>query len=563
MVRLGAKPGDRVLVQAEKSVQGALLYLASLRTGLVYVPLNIGYTAAELSYFIEDAEPKLVFASGHRDLATLDAPPADFATVARAPDDLATILYTSGTTGRSKGAMLSHDNLASNALVLKDYWRWREGDVLIHALPIYHVHGLFVALHGALLNGSTMLWHKSFDAGAVLTDMARATILMGVPTFYVRLAAHPGLTRRAVANMRVFISGSAPLLEATFAEFEAKTGHRILERYGMTEAGMICSNPYDGDRIPGTVGFPLPGVEARIRDEVLEVRGPNLFKGYWRNPDKTAEDMRPDGFFITGDMATMAADGRVAIVGRAKDLIIAGGLNIYPKEIELAIDALPGVGESAVIGVPHPDLGEGVVAVVTRTDPALDEATVLAGIADLARFKQPRRILFADSLPRNAMGKVQKAALREAHKDLFGGLALFGAAHPPGPAAIAQGAEITEAGAAPRLEPGDLVLGIGVDDCEPERVAVEPGLANSRRALPLAGGEALVALLHSRLDDPGAGRVADDQPELRTVGRADRRAAADRAGGEDGGGGAEQGSGGEQACGLHGRKDSRPGLPLS
>ena len=420
LVKLGAVPGDRILVQAEKSVEGALLYLASLRAGLIYVPLNTAYTAAELAWFIEDAEPKLVFAPGHRDLAELDAAPADFETVARGPDDLAAILYTSGTTGRSKGAMLSHDNLASNALVLKDYWRWQPGDVLIHALPIYHVHGLFVALHGALLNGSTMLWHRGFDADAVLADMKRATILMGVPTFYVRLAAHPGLTREAVANMRVFISGSAPLLEATFAGFEAKTGHRILERDGLTEAGMSCSNPYDGERIPGTVGFPLPGVEARIRDEVLETRGPNLFKGYWRNPEKTAEDMRPDGFFVTGDIATMAADGRVSIVGRAKDLIIAGGLNIYPKEIELALDAIPGVGESAVIGVPHPDLGEGVVAVVTRTDPALDEAAVLAGVADLARFKQPRRIVFADSLPRNAMGKVQKAVLRAAHKDLFG-----------------------------------------------------------------------------------------------------------------------------------------------
>ena len=420
LVKLGAVPGDRILVQAEKSVEGALLYLASLRAGLIYVPLNTAYTAAELAWFIEDAEPKLVFAPGHRDLAELDAAPAEFETVARGPDDLAAILYTSGTTGRSKGAMLSHDNLASNALVLKDYWRWQPGDVLIHALPIYHVHGLFVALHGALLNGSTMLWHRGFDADAVLADMKRATILMGVPTFYVRLAAHPGLTREAVANMRVFISGSAPLLEATFAGFEAKTGHRILERYGMTEAGMICSNPYDGERIPGTVGYPLPGVEARIRDEVLETRGPNLFKGYWRNPEKTAEDMRPDGFFVTGDIATMAADGRVSIVGRAKDLIIAGGLNIYPKEIELALDAIPGVGESAVIGVPHPDLGEAVVAVVTRTDPALDEAAVLAGVADLARFKQPRRIVFADSLPRNAMGKVQKAVLRAAHKDLFG-----------------------------------------------------------------------------------------------------------------------------------------------
>ena len=339
--------------------------------------------------------------------------------MARGPDDLAAILYTSGTTGRSKGAMLSHDNLASNALVLKDYWRWQVGDVLIHALPIYHVHGLFVALHGALLNGSTMLWHAGFDADAAIDDMADATILMGVPTFYTRLLANPRLTREAAAGMRLFVSGSAPLLEATFREFEARTGHRILERYGMTEAGMICSNPYEGERIPGTVGFPLPGVEARIRDEVLEIRGPNLFKGYWRKPGKTAEEMRPGGWFVTGDVATMSDDGRVAIVGRAKDLIIAGGLNIYPKEIELAIDAVPGVGESAVIGVPHPDLGEAVVAVVTRTDPALHDAALLAGIADLARFKQPRRILFVDALPRNAMGKVQKAALRETYAGLF------------------------------------------------------------------------------------------------------------------------------------------------
>ena len=319
--------------------------------------------------------------------------------------------------------MLSHDNLASNALVLKDYWRWRAGDVLIHALPIYHVHGLFVALHGALLGGSTMFWHAVFDADAVIDDMASATILMGVPTFYTRLLANPRLSREAAAHMRLFISGSAPLLEATFADFEARTGHSILERYGMTEAGMICSNPYEGDRIPGTVGFPLPGVEARIEGGagpgVLEIRGPNLFKGYWRNPEKTAEEMRADGFFITGDVATIAADGRVAVVGRAKDLIIAGGLNIYPREIELALDALPGVAESAVIGVPHPDLGEAAVAVIVRSDPALDEAALLAGVADLARFKQPRRILFADALPRNAMGKVQKAALRETHKRLF------------------------------------------------------------------------------------------------------------------------------------------------
>jgi len=428
----GARPGDRVLVQAEKSVEVALLYLACLRAGLICVPLNTAYTPAELAYFIADAEPALIFAPGHLDLAALEAPPAPFETVAGEPDDLAAIIYTSGTTGRSKGAMLSHDNLASNALVLKDYWHWQSGDVLIHALPIYHVHGLFVALHGALLNGSTMLWHRGFDADAVLADLPRATILMGVPTFYVRLAAHPGLTRAAAAGMRLFVSGSAPLLDATFADFEAKTGHRILERYGMTEAGMICSNPYDGARLPGTVGYPLPGVAARVADEtgaelprgepgVLEIKGPNLFKGYWRKPEKTAEEMRPDGYFITGDIATMAEDGRVAIVGRAKDLIIAGGLNIYPKEIELVLDALPGVVESAVIGVPHPDLGEAAVAVVVRGDPALDETAILAALADLARFKRPRRILFAESLPRNAMGKVQKAALRNAHRDLFGG----------------------------------------------------------------------------------------------------------------------------------------------
>lgn len=421
LVRLGAAPGDRVLCQMDKSVESALLYLACLRAGLVYVPLNTAYTPAERRWFIEDAEPKLSFAPGHLGLADLDSAPATFETVARGADDLAAILYTSGTTGRSKGAMLSHGNLSSNARVLKDYWRWRDGDVLIHALPIYHVHGLFVALHGALLNGSTMLWHAGFDAEAVIADLARATILMGVPTFYTRLLTCPSLTREAMAGMRLFVSGSAPLLEATFAEFEARTGHRILERYGMTEAGMICSNPYEGERVPGTVGFPLPGVEARIRDEVLEIRGPNLFKGYWRQPERTAQEFRGDGFFITGDIATMASDGRVAIVGRAKDLIIAGGLNIYPREVELALDAVPGVGESAVIGVPHADLGEAVVAIVVRSDPALEEAALLAGVAELARFKQPRRIVFVEALPRNAMGKVQKAALREAHARLFDG----------------------------------------------------------------------------------------------------------------------------------------------
>jgi malonyl-CoA/methylmalonyl-CoA synthetase len=430
--RRGLRPGDRILVQAEKSVDGALLYLASLRAGLIYVPLNTAYTEAEVGYFVEDAEPGLVVRDA--ELATLAGEVRggdSFDTVHRDPDDLAAILYTSGTTGRSKGAMLSHDNLASNALVLKDYWRWQQGDVLIHALPIYHVHGLFVALHGALLNGSTMLWHKGFDAGAVIADMTGATILMGVPTFYVRLASDSRLTRDSVAGMRLFVSGSAPLLESTFSDFEARTGHRILERYGMTEAGMICSNPYEGERIPGTVGFPLPGVSARVADDtgaevergtpgVLEIKGPNLFQGYWRNAEKTAEEIRADGYFITGDVATMAADGRVSIVGRAKDLIIAGGLNIYPKEIEFAIDSVPGVGESAVIGVPHPDLGEAVVAVVTRTDPALDEAALLDAIAgQLARFKQPRRVVFSEALPRNAMGKLQKAALRERWHRLF------------------------------------------------------------------------------------------------------------------------------------------------
>jgi malonyl-CoA/methylmalonyl-CoA synthetase len=443
LTAFGARTGDRVVMQVEKSVEGALAYLAGLRAGLVHVPLNTAYTPVELDYFIGDAHPALVIVDPARrdaiaavagavpvvtlaDLAAA-APQGDapFETVARDDDDLAAILYTSGTTGRSKGAMLSHGNLSSNALVLKEYWRWQACDVLIHALPIYHVHGLFVALHGALLNGSTLLWHAGFDADAVIDDMARATILMGVPTFYVRLADHPRLTRAAVAKMRLFVSGSAPLLEATFTAFEAKTGHRILERYGMTEAGMICSNPYDGDRVPGTVGYALPGVQVRVAGDpgVLEVKGPNLFKGYWRQPERTAQEMRVDGFFITGDVASMAADGRVTITGRAKDLIIAGGLNIYPKEIELAVDAVPGVGESAVIGVPHPDLGEAVVAVVTRADPASampDEAAVLAAIADqLARFKQPRRVLFADALPRNAMGKVQKAALRDAHKGLF------------------------------------------------------------------------------------------------------------------------------------------------
>ena len=432
----GTEPGDRIVVQVEKSVANVLLYLAALRAGLVYVPLNTAYTVEELAYFIGDAEPSIIVCDPSRadavramapDAAVLtldaegngiDAPPATFETVARAPDDLAAILYTSGTTGRSKGAMLSHDNLASNARTLVDLWRFTADDVLIHALPIYHVHGLFVALHCALLSGAAIRFHKAFDVDKVLADFARSTVLMGVPTFYVRLAAHPGLSRETCANMRLFISGSAPLLEATFAQFATRSGQRILERYGMTEAGMITSNPYVGDRIPGTVGYPLPGVETRIRDEVLEIRGPNLFKGYWRNPEKTAEDIRDGGWFVTGDVATRAEDGRIAIVGRAKDLIIAGGLNIYPREIELAIDAIPGIGESAVIGVPHADLGEAVIAVCTRTAP-IEEPDVLAALTGLARFKQPRHVLFTDALPRNAMGKVQKAELRKTYAALL------------------------------------------------------------------------------------------------------------------------------------------------
>ena len=448
---LGAAVGDRIVVQVEKSPEAVLLYLGALRLGLVFVPLNTAYTAAELEYFIGDAQPAIavcrpadeagmtamagaakVVTLGERGEGTLLADmPADGPPVAlRGENDLAAILYTSGTTGRSKGAMLSHGNLLSNALVLRDLWRWQADDVLIHLLPIYHVHGLFVALHGALLAGATVLFHRTFDPVAVIADFARASVLMGVPTHYTRLTDTPGLTHQAAARMRLFVSGSAPLLAEAHQRFEAATGQRILERYGMTETGMITSNPYDGERLAGTVGYPLPGIEVRVRGDdgslgqgpgVLEVRGPNVFRGYWRNPEKTAQEFRADGFFITGDVATMADDGRITLVGRARDLIIAGGLNIYPKEIEEAIDAQPGVAESAVIGVPHPDMGEGVVAIVAREKGAdIDEARVLSGISTaLARFKQPRRVIVVDSLPRNAMGKVQKAALRAEYAGLF------------------------------------------------------------------------------------------------------------------------------------------------
>jgi malonyl-CoA/methylmalonyl-CoA synthetase len=445
---LGAQTGDRIVVQIEKSSENVMLYLAALRAGLVYVPLNTAYTSAELAYFLENAEPavvvcrpadeaevaglmrsgKLVTLGDQGEGSLLADMPAEILPIEhREPHDLAAILYTSGTTGRSKGAMLTHANLLSNAQALKDLWGWSSDDVLIHILPIYHVHGLFVALHGALLAGATVLFHRGFDPAQVIADFAKASVLMGVPTHYTRLTAAPELTREACAKMRLFISGSAPLLAEAHERFEEKTGQRILERYGMTETGMITSNPYHGgERIAGTVGYALPGVEVRIDGNpagpgVLEVRGPNVFAGYWRMPEKTKEEFREGGWFVTGDVATSAADGRVTLVGRAKDLIIAGGLNIYPKEIEEAIDALPGVEESAVIGLPHPDMGEGVVAVVVpQKGVEISEHGIMADLSgQLARFKQPRRVLIVDSLPRNAMGKVQKAALRAEYGGLF------------------------------------------------------------------------------------------------------------------------------------------------
>jgi malonyl-CoA/methylmalonyl-CoA synthetase len=453
LAALGGRAGERIVVQVDKSPENVLLYLAAERLGMIYVPLNTAYTSAELAYFLGDAEPAVVVCrpadeDAVRTLVTTgtlvtlgtdgtgslldDMPEAAVPVAQRTSTDLAAILYTSGTTGRSKGAMLTHGNLLSNALTLKDLWGWRPDDVLIHILPIYHVHGLFVALHGALLAGATVLFQRGFDPSAVVADFARGTVLMGVPTHYTRLIAAPELTPAACSHMRLFISGSAPLLAEAHQRFEEKTGQRILERYGMTETGMITSNPYQGGaRVAGTVGYPLPGVEVRIRADdgelvsegpgVLEVRGPNVFAGYWRMPEKTAQEIRADGFFITGDVATQDPDGRVTLVGRAKDLIIAGGLNIYPKEIEEAIDALPGVDESAVIGVPHRDMGEGVVAVVVPLKGAnvTEEAVRAALEGQLARFKQPRRVIVVDTLPRNAMGKVQKAALRNEYAALF------------------------------------------------------------------------------------------------------------------------------------------------
>jgi len=455
--------GARVAVQTEKSVEALMLYLAVLRAGYVYLPLNTAYQAAEIEYFIGNAEPSVVvcsrrnfgwvsqlaFQAGTQNVFTLDddrsgslleraALMSDQHTVApRAEGDLAAILYTSGTTGRSKGAMLTHGNLLSNARVLHDYWGWRRDDVLIHALPIFHVHGLFVASHGALLAGARMIWLARFDARKVIERLPEATVFMGVPTLYVRMLAEPSLTRQACAHMRLFIAGSAPLLIETFNDWIARTGHPILERYGMSETIMLSSNPYDaaqGERRGGTVGFPLPGVGLRIRDDKghplpsgeighIEVKGPNVFKGYWRMPEKTAEDFTTDLWFKTGDVGKVGADGYVTIVGRSKDLIISGGYNVYPAEIEGYLNEMPGVAESAVVGVPHADFGEAVVAVVVAKPGAtLDAPALVAELkSKIANFKVPKAAFVVADLPRNAMGKVQKNQLREQHKALFAG----------------------------------------------------------------------------------------------------------------------------------------------
>lgn len=416
----GVRPGDRIVCQAPKSVETILLYLATVQTGAVYVPLNHAYTETEVRYFLEDADPALFVTDPPALLAEAAGMAPHQAIFEAAPDDLAALIYTSGTTGRSKGAMLSHANLSSNAETLHAAWGFLPGDALLHALPIFHVHGLFVALHTMFLNGGPTIWLERFDETAVLAALPQASVMMGVPTFYTRLLAHPGFTREAVAHMRLFISGSAPLLDATFAEFEARTGMRILERYGMSEAGMIASNTLTGERVAGSVGYALPGVEVRIAGgEVgtIEIRGPNVFGGYWRMPDKTGEAFTVDGWFATGDVGRLDVDGRLWISGRATDLIISGGFNVYPKEIELLLDTLPGVTESAVIGVPHPDYGEAVVAIVTGEGGEPETLAAMRG--RLAGFKTPKRILFVDDLPRNAMGKVQKAQLRETYADLF------------------------------------------------------------------------------------------------------------------------------------------------
>jgi malonyl-CoA/methylmalonyl-CoA synthetase len=459
LIASGVKPGDRVAAQVEKSPEALLLYLACLRAGAAYLPLNTAYTQAELDYFLRDAEPAVFVCPPERGeagaalcqdtgtaccltlgiaaggtLMELAAQQNDACrNAACGPEGLAAILYTSGTTGRSKGAMLTPQNLASNAHALIETWHFTKADVLLHALPIFHTHGLFVASNVVLMSAASMLFLPKFDADEVFRLLPRATAMMGVPTFYVRLLADPRLNRQAAQHMRVFISGSAPLLPDTYHSFYERTGHTILERYGMTETGMNTSNPYEGGRVPGAVGLPLPGVEIRIADPetgailgpdetgMIEVRGPNVFKGYWRMPKKTKAEFRSDGFFITGDLGRIDAAGYVHILGRGKDLIISGGYNVYPKEIESEIDALEGVVESAVIGVAHPDFGEGVVGVVVKKKGSrLGEAGILKPLKKrLANYKLPKRVFFVNDLPRNTMGKVQKNMLRDSYRDLF------------------------------------------------------------------------------------------------------------------------------------------------
>ena len=465
--------GSRVAVQVEKSVEAMMLYLATLRAGYVFLPLNTAYQSAEIEYFIGNAEPavvvcsganfgwvsKIAFKAGTQHVFTLNddrtgslldraAHHSDqHKTVSRKADDLAAILYTSGTTGRSKGAMLTHGNMLSNALTLKDYWGWKttggpdgHGDVLIHTLPIFHVHGLFVAIHGALINGSKMIWMAKFDPKRAIAHMAKASVFMGVPTLYVRMLAEPSLNKAAVKNMRLFIAGSAPLLIETFAEWQARTGHTILERYGMSETAMLTSNPYAADkrygqqseRRGGTVGFPLPGVSLRVRGDDgqdlpvgeiggIQVKGPNVFKGYWRMPEKTAEEFTADGYFKTGDVGKVDERGYVTIVGRSKDLIISGGYNVYPAEIEGYINEMKGVAESAVVGVPHPDFGEvGVAVVIAKAGAVVQPDAIIAELkAKLANFKIPKKCFVVTELPRNTMSKVQKNLLRDQYKGLF------------------------------------------------------------------------------------------------------------------------------------------------
>ena len=451
----GLQPGDRLAAQVAKSPQAVAVYGAAIALGAVFLPLNTAYTAPEVDYFLGNATPRLLLCdpASLTDLApvatrhgstvlTLDAAgqgtltdaaagqPSRITPVDRGTDDLAAILYTSGTTGRSKGAMLTHGNLLSNAQVLADLWCFTDRDVLLHALPIFHTHGLFVATNISLLTGGAMIFLPAFDAATVIRLLPHSTTMMGVPTFYTRLLDTPAFTRDTTASIRLFISGSAPLLAETHVAFETRTGHRILERYGMTETGMNTSNPYAGERRAGTVGFALPGVGLRIMagDKevpqggvgVIEVRGPNVFAGYWQMPDKTADGLREDGWFITGDLGRIDADGYLHIAGRAKDLIITGGFNVYPIEVEQALDALPGVLESAVIGLPHPDFGEAVFAVLVARPGGLDpDATIAALKGQLARFKQPKAAVVVDALPRNAMGKVQKAALRDTYRATF------------------------------------------------------------------------------------------------------------------------------------------------